>query len=87
MTKLFFDDEFRKFLAAQYGIADPTELATMQRLEIEDAYYAGASVGFYHGFSCDDQEAIDAHNELKNFGTRIVDRYRKAGLPLGQRRS
>lgn len=86
MTK-FFDERFRSFIAAQYGAADPAELPTRQQLEIEDAYYAGASAGFYHGFGCEDEEAIAANAELKNFGTRIVDRYRAAGLPLGQRRS
>ena len=83
----FFDDRFRSFLAAQYGVSDPKELPAQQRLAVEDAYYAGASTGFYHGFGCEDQEAVDANTELKEFGSRIVDRYREAGLPLGQRRS
>lgn len=84
---LFFDERFRSFIAAQYGVSDPKELPDQQRLAIEDAYYAGAATGFFHGFGCGDQEAIDANAELRHFGSRIIDRYRDAGLPLGQRRS
>lgn len=87
MTKKFFDERFRSFCAAQYGVADPAELPVKQRLAVEDAYYAGAATGFYHGFGCEDQEAIDAHAELRSFGDNIIDRYKAAGLPLGQRRS
>lgn len=83
----FFDQRFRSFLAASYGVSNPMELPAQQRLAIEDAYFAGASTGFYHGFGCEDQEAIDAHAELKDFGGRIVQRYADAGLPLGARRS
>ncbi len=86
MTK-FFDERFRSFLAAQYGVADPKELPASQRLAIEDAYFAGASTGFYHGFGCEDQEAMDAHEEFKAFGQDIVKRYERAGLPTGARRS
>ena len=82
-----FDQSFRSFIAASYGVIDPKELPDSQRLALEDAFYAGASSGFYHGFGCEDQEAIDANAEFKAFGERIVDRYREAGLPLGQRRS
>lgn len=88
MTKPdFFAERFRSFVAAQYGVADPHDLPERQKLEIGDAYYAGASVGFYHGFGCDDDEALDAHAELKDFGTRFVKRYADAGLPTRQRRS
>lgn len=86
MSKII-EERFRAFLAAQYGVADPSELPVKQRLEIEDAYYAGASVGFYHGFGCDEQEAMDTHAEFKSFGERIISRYEDAGLPLGTRRS
>lgn len=85
--KTFFNTRFRSFLAAQYGVSDPSELPVQQRLAVEDAFYAGASTGFFHGFGCEDQEALDAHAELRSFGDRIVDRYREAGLPLGARRS
>ncbi|WP_320176660.1 hypothetical protein [Roseovarius pacificus] len=87
MSKNFISDRFRSFVAAQYGKADPAELPVRQRLEIEDAFYAGASAGFYHGFGCDDGEAMAAHDEFKRFGRDIVKRYEKAGLPTGQRRS
>lgn len=87
MAKTFFDERFRSFVAAQYGHADPSELPTRQRLEIEDAYYAGASVGFYHGLGCGNQESVDALAELLSFGKQIVKRYEKAGLPTGARRS
>lgn len=83
----FFADRFRSFCAAQYGVADPAELPARQRLEAEDAFYAGASAGFYHGFAADDDEASAASQELRAFGARIVQRYEEAGLPLGQRRS
>lgn len=83
----FFADRFRSFCAAQYGAADPSELPARQRLEAEDAFYAGASAGFCHGFVADLNEASAANQELRAFGARIVQRYEEAGLPLGQRRS
>jgi hypothetical protein len=83
----FFADRFRSFCAAQYGVADPTELPDRQRLEAEDAFMAGASAGFYQGFGCTDLESVSAHNELTSFGKRILERYEAAGLPLGARRS
>lgn len=85
--KEFFADRFKSFCAASFGVSDPSELPAVQRLQIEDAFYAGASNGFYHGFAADDAEAMQAHEEFKNFGARIVQRYADAGLPLGQRKS
>ncbi len=87
MARKVFADRFASFVAAQYGQTSPDDLPTKQRLEVEDAYMAGAAAGFYHGFGCDDQEAIAAHKELTEFGTRIVSRYKRAGLPTGARRS
>lgn len=87
MSAPFFADRFRSFMAAQYGVADPSDLPDQQRLEVEDAFFAGALSGFYHGFAADDEEAIAADQELRSFGSQIVERYRKAGLPLGSRRS
>lgn len=83
----FFDERFRSFCAANFGVQDPKELPDEQRLQLEDAFYAGAATGFYHVFACEDQEALDAHKELRAFGDRIVSRYAQAGLPTGQRRS
>lgn len=74
-------------MAAQYGVAEPGELPIRQRLEIEDAFYAGASSGFYIGFAADDDEAMAVDAELRAFGADIVGRYERAGLPLGKRRS
>jgi hypothetical protein len=83
----FFSERFRSFCAASFGVADPKELPDVQRLQLEDAFYEGASTGFYHGFGCGDDEAMQAHKEFKSFGEKIVQRYADAGLPTGQRRS
>lgn len=84
---MFFKGRFASFLAAQYGVASPEELPAQQRLAIEDAYYAGASTGFFHGVGCEDNEMLEANAELRGFGETIVQRYADAGLPLGTRRS
>ena len=87
MPNDYFASRFKSFCAASYGVQDPKQLPAEQRLALEDAYFAGASNGFYFGFGADDSEAMAAHAEFKDFGQRIVQRYADAGLPLGQRRS
>lgn len=78
---------FRSFCATQYGVIDPSHLPDQQRLEAEDAFMAGVQFGFYSGFGALDDEAMVLDAEIRAFGERIVERYREAGLPLGQRRS
>lgn len=76
----FFEERFRSFVAAQYNGIPPEQLPVRQRLEIEDAFMSGASVGFMQGFGCTDEEAVAASAELGEFGKRIVQRYKDAGL-------
>ena len=87
MSEESFADAFKRFCAAQYGVADPMELPAKQRLEAEDAFYAGAQHGFYSGYAALDAEAMTLDQELRAFGKNIVKRYENAGLPLGQHRS
>ncbi|WP_299949106.1 hypothetical protein [uncultured Ruegeria sp.] len=82
-----FASAFKAYCAAQYGAADPSDLPIRQKLEAEDAFYAGAQHGFYSGFGAIDDEAFLLDRELRAFGENIVKRYADAGLPLGQRRS
>lgn len=87
MSEPTIADSFKSFCAAQYSVADPSDLPAKQRLEAEDAFYAGAQFGFYSGWAALDDEAMKMDKEIRAFGARITDRYAEAGLPLGQRRS
>lgn len=87
MSEPTIADSFKSYCAAQYGVADPSDLPARQRLEAEDAFYAGAQFGFYSGFAALDEEARTLDAEIRAFGKRITDRYAEVGLPLGQRRS
>lgn len=82
MAKVF-RERFESFLKAQYNGMTYEELLAEnveQALQVEDAYYAGASTGFYHGFAADDEEAMAADRELKEFGANIIERYTSRGL-------
>lgn len=82
-----FATAFERFCAACFGVADPSELPVVQRLQLEDAFFCGAKHGFYSGYGALDEEAIALAAELEEFGQHIVARYAANGLPLGQRRS
>lgn len=87
MEVLFFAKQFEVFCAAQYGAASPDDLPDKQRLEAEDAFFAGALAGFHHGADGDFEQLFFANAELSDFGKRIVQRYVDAGLPTGRRPS
>lgn len=87
MSEPTIADSFKTFCAAQYSVADPSDMPAKQRLEAEDAFYAGAQFGFYSGYAALDEEARIMDAEIRAFGKRITDRYAEAGFPLGQRRS
>jgi len=80
MTEETIKDRFLSFVRAQYNGVAPEDLPKHQELAVEDAFYAGAQIGFLMGLGATDEEAIAIREELKDFSARIIERYREAGL-------